>query len=174
MPKLPLPTRAGCRWRAQLDVQISLQHSTLSGGGQGSLSTSFPHPTEGVEDAEELPMVGVKHLLDVWISTTAHILETKSELEKDLWSSKSCYWSLSLSAQQHSYRQVGTSWVRLFCATADGQRQHELCTFTTLWKVNSFITWWKKINTLTIIWKSQHTHHSVSSLGNKVNNTPLL
>ena len=33
----------------------------------------------------------VKHLLDVWISTTAHILETKSELEKDLWSSKSCY-----------------------------------------------------------------------------------
>ena len=59
LPKLPLPTRAGCRWRAQLDVQISLQHSTLSGGGQGSLSTSFPHPTEGVEDAEELPMVGV-------------------------------------------------------------------------------------------------------------------
>ena len=55
------------------------------------MSTSFPHPTEGVEDAEELPMVGVKHLLDVWISTTAHILETKSELEKDLWSSKSCY-----------------------------------------------------------------------------------
>ena len=163
LPKLPLPTRAGCRWRRQLDVQISLQHSTLSGGGQGSLSTSFPHPTEGVEDAEELPMVGVKHLLDVWISTTAHILETKSELEKDLWSSKSCYWSLSLSAQQHSYtyRQVGTSWVRLFCATADGQRQHKLCTFTTLWKVNSFITWWKKsthspsyekVNTLTIQW----------------------
>ena len=163
LPKLPLPTRAGCRWRAQLDVQISLQHSTLSGGGQGSLSTSFPHPTEGVEDAEELPMVSVKHLLDVWISTTAHILETKSELDKDLWSSKSCYWSLSLSAQQHSYtyRQVGTSWVRLFCATADGQRQHKLCTFTTLWKVNSFITWWKKsthspsyekVNTLTIQW----------------------
>ena len=161
LPKLPLPTRAGCRWRRQLDVQISLQHSTLSGGGQGSLSTSFTQPTEGVEDAEELPMVGVKHLLDVWISTTAHILETKSELDKDLWSSKSCYWSLSLSAQQHSYRQVGTSWVRLFCATADGQRQHELCTFTTLWKVNSFITWWKKsthspsyekVNTLTIQW----------------------
>ena len=80
-----------CRWRRQLDVQISLQHSTLSGGGQGSLSTSFTQPTEGVEDAEELPMVSVKHLLDVWISTTAHILETKSELEKDLWSSKSCY-----------------------------------------------------------------------------------
>ena len=33
----------------------------------------------------------VKYLLDVWISTTAHILETKSELDKDLWSSKSCY-----------------------------------------------------------------------------------
>ena len=62
-----------------------------SGGGQGSLSTSFPHPPEDVEDAEELPMVGEKHLFDVWISTTAHILETKSELEKDLWSSKSCY-----------------------------------------------------------------------------------
>ena len=92
LPKLPLPiTRAGCRWRAQLDVQIILQHSTLSGGGQGSLSTSFTQPTEGVEDAEELPMVGVKYLLDVWISTTAHILETKSELEKDSWSSKSCY-----------------------------------------------------------------------------------
>ena len=28
LPKLPLPTRAGCRWRRQLDVQISLQHST--------------------------------------------------------------------------------------------------------------------------------------------------
>ena len=44
LPKLPLPTRAGCRWRRQLDVQISLQHSTLSGGGQGSLSTSFTQP----------------------------------------------------------------------------------------------------------------------------------
>ena len=57
----------------------------------GGLSTSSPHPTEGVKDAEELPMVGVKHLLNVWIPTTAHILETKSELEKDLWSSKICY-----------------------------------------------------------------------------------
>ena len=84
-------TRAGSSWWAQLDVQIGFQQSSLGGGGQGGLSTSFPHPTEGVEDAEELPMVGVKHLLDVWISTTAHILETKSELDKDLWSSKSCY-----------------------------------------------------------------------------------
>ena len=85
------------------------------------------------------------------ISTTANILETKSELEKDLRSSKSCYWSLSLFAHQHSYGQVEASWVRLFCATADGQRQHNLCTFTTLWKVNSFITWWK----------NQHTHHQM-------------
>ena len=84
-------TRAGSSWWAQLDVQISLQQSSLGGGGQGCLSTSSPHSTEGVKDAEELPMVGVKHLLDVWISTTAHILETKSELDKDLWSSKSCY-----------------------------------------------------------------------------------
>ena len=159
--------------RLPLSQHLGEEKSTTPGGSTRDLNTGptivhstikgniYIQPTEGVEDAEELPMVGVKHLLDVWISTTAHILETKSELDKDLWSSKSCYWSLSLSAQQHSYRQVGTSWVRLFCATADGQRQHELCTFTTLWKVNSFITWWKKsthspsyekVNTLTIQW----------------------
>ena len=28
--------------------------------GQGCLSTSSPNPTEGVEDSEELPMIGVK------------------------------------------------------------------------------------------------------------------
>ena len=53
---------AGSSWWAQLDVQIGFQQSSLGGGGQGGLSTSFPHPTEGVEDAEELPMVGVEHL----------------------------------------------------------------------------------------------------------------
>ena len=76
-------TRAGSSRWAQLDVQIGLQQSSLGGGGQGCLSTSAPHPTEGVEDAEELPMVGVKHLLGVGIASTAHILEAKSELEKD-------------------------------------------------------------------------------------------
>ena len=49
--------------RQQLDVQISLQQSSLGGGGQGCLSASSPHSTEGVKDAEELPMVGVNHLL---------------------------------------------------------------------------------------------------------------
>ena len=57
-------TRAGSSWWAQLDVQISLQQTSLGGGGQGCLSTSSPHSTEGVEDAEELPMVGVDHLLE--------------------------------------------------------------------------------------------------------------
>ena len=47
----------------------------LGGGGQGSLSTSSPHSTEGVKDAEELPMVGVEHLLDK--APTAHILEAR-------------------------------------------------------------------------------------------------
>ena len=45
---------------------------------------------------QKLPMVRVKHLFGVWVATTAHILVAKSELQKDLWSSKSCDWSLSL------------------------------------------------------------------------------
>ena len=90
-------TRAGSSWWAQLDVQISLQQSSLSGGGQGCLSTSSPHSTEGVEDAEELPMVGVNHLLVKKTgSLTAHILKQESELEKGLKRCKSCDWSLLL------------------------------------------------------------------------------
>ena len=68
-------TRAGSSRWAQLDVHVGLQLSSLSGGGQGSLSTSSPHPTEFVKDAEELPMVGVEHLLAN--ASTAHILEAK-------------------------------------------------------------------------------------------------
>ena len=56
-------TRAGSSRWAQLDVHVGLQESALGGGGQGSLSTSSPHSTEGVKDATELPIVGVKHLL---------------------------------------------------------------------------------------------------------------
>ena len=56
-------TRAGCWWSAQLDVQIGFEQSTLGWGGQGVLSTSFPHTAVGVENAEELPMVGVDHPL---------------------------------------------------------------------------------------------------------------
>ena len=73
-------TRAGSSRWAQLDVQIGLQQPSLSGGGQGSLSTSSPHSTEGVEDAAELPMVGVKHLLVEVPRLT--FLKQKSELGK--------------------------------------------------------------------------------------------
>ena len=46
----------------------------LKGGSQGTLSTSLPHSTEGVEDSEELPMVDVNwcvtdentNLLPIW------------------------------------------------------------------------------------------------------------
>ena len=68
-------TRAGSSRWAQLDVQISLQQSSLSGGGQGCLSTSLPHSTEGVKD-------GVNHLLVKKTGTSAHILNQKSELNK--------------------------------------------------------------------------------------------
>ena len=60
-------TRAGSSRWAQLDVQVGRQQSSLGGGGQGSLSTSSPHSTVGVKNAEKLPMVGVKHLLGVGI-----------------------------------------------------------------------------------------------------------
>ena len=62
------------RW-AQLDVQVGRQQSSLGGGGQGSLSTSSPHSTVRVEDADELPMVGVNHLLVKKSGTSAHILK---------------------------------------------------------------------------------------------------
>ena len=39
-------------------------------------------------------------------------------------------------------------------------------------KINSFITWWKNYSHSPANEKSELTHHSVSLLGNKVNNTP--
>ena len=52
---------AGGEAEVQMDVQF--QHYSLSGAGQRSLSTSLPHTTEGVKNAEKLPRVGVKHFL---------------------------------------------------------------------------------------------------------------
>ena len=71
-------TRASSSRWAQLDIQIGFQQSSLSGGVQSCLSTSFPY--KGVKDAKELLMVGVQHLLGVFL---AHIWEAESELGKE-------------------------------------------------------------------------------------------
>ena len=95
---LSLLMKRRCTWTGssrwvQLDVQIGLQHASLSCSGQGGLSTSSPHPTEGVKDAEELPMVGVKHLLSMGCPQLT-FWNQNLNFRKIFENSKSCDWSL--------------------------------------------------------------------------------
>ena len=93
---LSLKVRRRCTWAgssrwAQLDVQVGRQQSSLGGGGQGGLSTSSPHP--GVKEAEELPMVGVKHLLSMGCPQLT-FWNQNLNFRKIFENSKSCDWSL--------------------------------------------------------------------------------
>ena len=54
-------TVCGPSWKSRFAFNVPPSVEVVT--GQGCLSTSSPNPTEGVEDSEELPMIGVKGIV---------------------------------------------------------------------------------------------------------------